>query len=171
MVLQYVYFLQKNMNLTQRSLKNVSHFFPFQKSTSQCVCLIAQMKTTNLLKNIIISLKCLWICTATRRSLVFWVWANVKVSISSPPDPTGLRSAVGNVSGNRYESDCRSRGREFDPGPVPYIRGDWSWNNFYGHSPPFCWIIQEGLLSVTSESMCTKYWLTTCSSLPRKKCG
>ena len=26
-------------------------------------------------------------------------------------------------------------------------------------------------LSVTSESMCTKYWLTACSSLPRKKCG
>ena len=23
----------------------------------------------------------------------------------------------------------------------------------------------------TSESMCTKYWLTACSSLPRKKCG
>ena len=33
-------------------------------------------------------------------------------------------SAVGNVSGNRCESDCRSRGREFDPGPVPYFRGD-----------------------------------------------
>ena len=32
-------------------------------------------------------------------------------------------------------------------------------------------IIQEGLLSVTSESICTKYWLTACSSLPRKKCG
>ena len=30
--------------------------------------------------------------------------------------------------------------------------------------------IQEGLLSVTSESMCTNYWLTACSSLPRKKC-
>ena len=29
----------------------------------------------------------------------------------------------------------------------------------------------EGLLSVTSESMCTKYWLTACSSLPRSKCG
>ena len=28
---------------------------------------------------------------------------------------TGLRSAVGNVSGNRCESDCRSRGREFIP--------------------------------------------------------
>ena len=53
-------------------------------------------------------------------------------------------------------------------GPVPYFRGDWSWNNFYGHSPPFRWFIQEGLLSVTSESMCTNYWLAACSSLPRK---
>ena len=40
---------------------------------------------------------------------------------------------------------------------------------FYGHSPPIRWIIQEGLLSVTSESMCTTYWFTACSSLPRKK--
>ena len=38
----------------------------------------------------------------------------------------GPRSAVGNVSGNRCESDCRSRGREFDPGPVPYFLGDGS---------------------------------------------
>ena len=37
---------------------------------------------------------------------------------------TGLRSAVGNVSGYRCVSDCRSRGRKFDPGPVPYFRGD-----------------------------------------------
>ena len=29
---------------------------------------------------------------------------------------TGPRSAVGNVSGYRCVSDCRSRGREFDPG-------------------------------------------------------
>ena len=36
------------------------------------------------------------------------------------------RSAVGNVSGYRCVSDCRSRGREFDPGPVPYFRGDCS---------------------------------------------
>ena len=36
----------------------------------------------------------------------------------------GPRSAVGNVSGYRSVSDCRSRGREFDPGPVPYFRGD-----------------------------------------------
>ena len=31
---------------------------------------------------------------------------------------TGPRSRVGNVP------DCRSRGREFDPGPAPYFRGD-----------------------------------------------
>ena len=37
---------------------------------------------------------------------------------------TGPRSAVGNVSGNRCESACRSRGREFDPRLVPYFRGD-----------------------------------------------
>ena len=87
---------------------------------------------------------------------------------SKQPPP---RSAVGNVSGYRCVSDCRSRGREFDPGPVPYFRGDWSWNDFYGHSPPFRWFIQEGLLSVTSKSMCTNFWLIACSSLPRKKCG
>ena len=40
-----------------------------------------------------------------------------------PPD-AGPRSAVGNVSGYRCVADCRSRGREFDPGPVPYFRGD-----------------------------------------------
>ena len=34
------------------------------------------------------------------------------------------RSAVGNVSGYRCVGDCRSRGREFDPGLVPYFRGD-----------------------------------------------
>ena len=31
--------------------------------------------------------------------------------------------------------------------------------------------IKEELVSVTSESMCRKYWLTTYSSLPRKNCG
>ena len=36
----------------------------------------------------------------------------------------GPRSAVGNMCGYRCVSDCRSRGQEFDPGPVPYFRGD-----------------------------------------------
>ena len=35
-----------------------------------------------------------------------------------------LPSAVSNVSGYRCVFDSRSRGREFDPGPVPYFRGD-----------------------------------------------
>ena len=39
-------------------------------------------------------------------------------------DQISQRSAVGNVSDFRYVSDCRSSGRDFDPGPVPYFRGD-----------------------------------------------
>ena len=50
--------------------------------------------------------------------------------------------------------------KNFSIPEVPYFHGDWSLP-----------LIQEGLLSVTSESMCTKYWLTACSSLPRKKCA
>ena len=47
----------------------------------------------------------------------------------------GPRSAVGNVSGNRCEPDCRSRGCEIYLGLVRYFREDWSWNNLQGHSP------------------------------------
>ena len=56
---------------------------------------------------------------------------------------------------------------EFDPGPVRYFCEDWSWNklNFFGHSPPFCWFIQEGLLSVKGKSMCTKYLLPLVQAL------
>ena len=32
-------------------------------------------------------------------------------------------------------------------------------------------MIQEELLSVTSESMCTKYWLTPNQACPGTKCG
>ena len=50
-----------------------------------------------------------------------WSIAYIEVShaiLAGPP------STVSNVSGYRCVSDCRSRGREFDPGPVPYFRGD-----------------------------------------------
>ena len=77
---------------------------------------------------------------------------------------TGPRSAVGNVSGYRCEADCRSRGREFDPGPVPYFRGDWSWNNFYGHSPHSWRVVVSYKRKYVHD-----FWLTACSSLPRKK--
>ena len=63
---------------------------------------------------------------------VLILWSMEMINIIFKFDPTykhdksytGPRSAVGNVSGYRCESDCRSRGREFDPGPVPYFRGD-----------------------------------------------
>ena len=48
---------------------------------------------------------------------------------------TGLHSEVGTCNVSNY----KSRGCEFDPGPVPYFLGDWSWNNFNSHSPPFRW--------------------------------
>ena len=36
----------------------------------------------------------------------------------------GACSTVSNMYGNRCDSDCRSRGPEFDPGSDPYFRGD-----------------------------------------------
>ena len=41
-------------------------------------------------------------------------------------DEIGPHSTDGNVSGYRCVSDCRSRVREFDRGPVPYFRVNWS---------------------------------------------
>ena len=46
------------------------------------------------------------------------------VSYFIKDDYAGPRSVVGNVSGYKCVSDFRSRGREFDPGPAPYFRGD-----------------------------------------------
>ena len=45
----------------------------------------------------------------------------------------------------------RSRGREFDPGPGPYFRGDWSWNNFYGHSPPSADLFKKGCCQLQAK--------------------
>ena len=53
--------------------------------------------------------KCFLACCFTLHSLKFF---------------NGPHSAVGNVSGNRYESDCRTRGHEFDNSLVPRFRGD-----------------------------------------------
>ena len=49
---------------------------------------------------------------------------NISVKLFPVLPITEPRSAVGNVSGYRCESDCRSRGCEFDPGLVPYFCGD-----------------------------------------------
>ena len=63
----------------------------------------------------------------------------------------GPRSAVGNVSGYRCASDWRSRGREFDPGPAPCFCGDWSWNDFYGHSPPSADSFKKGCCQLQAK--------------------
>ena len=79
---------------------------------------------------------------------------------------TCLRSAVGNVSGYRCESDCRSRSHKFDT----------------VHSNTFVEIDHEIVSSVLllrlaqsfKKGCCqlqAKYWLTASSILPRKKCG
>ena len=64
----------------------------------------------------------------------------------------GLHSAVASVS------DCRSRGGWGTQVQIPALqhifRGDWPWNHCYGHSTfP---LIQEGQLSFTGKSMCTR---------------
>ena len=66
---------------------------------------------------------------------------------------TRLRSAVGNVSDYRCESDCRSRGRKFDAARSnTFVEIDHE----IVSSIIFlrlAQIIQEGLLPVTSESI------------------
>ena len=78
-----------------------------------------------------------------------------------------LRSAVGNVSGYRCVSEV--------PSSIPVRSHTFVEIDHEIISAvillPSADFIQEGLLSFTSESMCTNHWLTTCSSLPRKKCG
>ena len=54
-----------------------------------------------------------------------------------------------------------------DPGQVPYFHEIISTVVLLHSADSF----KKGCLSVTSESMCTNYWLSACSSLPRKKCG
>ena len=62
------------------------------------------------------------------------------------------------VSTVRNASECRSWGRRFDPSLVPYfVEID---HGIISTVILLLSLIQEGLLSVTSESMCTKYWLT-----------
>ena len=55
---------------------------------------------------------------------------------------SGPRSTVSNVSGCRYLSDCRSRGREYDTGPLEIDHDIPPFSSFL--------LIREGLLSVIS---------------------
>ena len=55
----------------------------------------------------------------SRKQTLGAVWSR-NISFAHP-FPTGPCSAVGNVSDYRWVSDCRSRGRKFDPSQVPYL--------------------------------------------------
>ena len=65
---------------------------------------------------------------------------------------TGPRSTICSPS------DCRSRDRKFDSGPsVTFVE---IYHEIISMVILLLPLIQKGLLSDTSESMCTKYWLT-----------
>ena len=68
-------------------------------------------------------------------------------------------------SSNTDQSHAWSRGREFGPSPVPCFSRDWSWNNFYSHSPSAD--LLEGSLSVCAYMVLINPLFK--SSLPRKK--
>ena len=70
---------------------------------------------------------------------------------------------TGPSSADSRETDRRFKDRKFAPGPVSYFPGDYEIISLV----ILLLLIQEGL-SVTSNTMCTKYWLTVKLSLPRK---
>ena len=81
---------------------------------------------------------------------------------------TGPCSAVGNVSGNRCKSDADSVVASLIPArSQTYVAINHEMTSMVIFSLPMNH--PDGLLLTTSESMCTKYWLTACSSLPKEK--
>ena len=86
----------------------------------------------SLAKNVILTSTPLSLQTANKNNVLNEMFYQMPIYVQvlnasnsiSRDNGTGLRSAVRNVSGYRCVSDCRSRGGEFDPGPVPYFRGD-----------------------------------------------
>ena len=76
---------------------------------------------------------------------------------------TGPRSLIGRESG------CRSRDREFMTRSHSFAEIDHELFSLFILLLP---LIQERLVSATSESMCTKHWLTIFVNLAQdKKCG
>ena len=80
-------------------------------------------------------------------------WIQMTGALSEDYRPLGFitpgrlcsQTRIGNVSGYRCVSDCRSRGREFDPDPVPYFRGDC------GHSPPSADLFKKGCCQLQAK--------------------
>ena len=87
-----------------------------------------------------------WFISCSRPTwfLFVWFWGFMSQSTAMfmsrlSSHLTTLFPGAGLRKSSRYVSDCWSRGHEFNPGPVQYFCGDWSWNHFYCHSPPFHW--------------------------------
>ena len=105
-------------------LKSI-HFFLYFSSKNISLMYIYHFlgKSVNLSKFVIFSqIQILFFSQCLMSSLPLFLPEKTTTTIQDTY--TGPRSAVGNVAGYRCVSDCRSRGHEFDPGPVPYFRGD-----------------------------------------------
>ena len=84
---------------------------------------------------------------------------------------TRPRSTVGNLSDYRCASNCRSRGWSLiTPRSYTFVDID---DEIISTVILFLRLIhsREGWLSVTSESMCTNYWLTLIRDCPGKCLG
>ena len=88
---------------------------PSKKGVFLYVCPYSKQSPT---KKLVFSILALTHTKALLKGCFFSIFALILTKAAGP------RSAVGNVSGYRCVSDCISRGREFEPGPVPYFRGD-----------------------------------------------
>ena len=111
---------------TQATLKYIIHYKQSEQEKPHIVDIDQTLKSIGPEGSPCTPLRALWEwCNIVHWSpLITNQDVNTRYLGSHPPFL--MVSAVGYVSGYRCVSDCRSRGREFDPGPVPYFRGDWS---------------------------------------------
>ena len=71
-----------------------------------------------------------------------------EMKTESPSCPSG---------GVHMYADCRSRGREFEPGHITSMEID---HEIISTAILLLLLIEEGQLLVTGDSMCTMYWVT-----------
>ena len=83
---------------------------------------------------------------------------------------TGPRSAVGNVSGNRCESDCRPGGvaSSIPTGSHTFVKIDYEIISTVIVLPS-AESFKKDCCQLTSESMCMKYWLTALFKIAQEK--
>ena len=70
-------------------------------------------------------------------NMILYTWFLLKSCVSQSQSVTCLATADPEVVS--------------EPHPAPYFGGDWSWNNFYSHSPPFRLMNQSRRIVVSYE--------------------